>query len=93
MGYSAMAMADGMTTNGAIYTCEKDAKAARLARELFQHHGYNGPEGRAPKAKIELMEGDALTSLEILSRNDIQFDAVFLGKFKNRSQKGFVESL
>ena len=82
MGYSAMAMADGMSADGVIYTCEKDEKAAQLARELFQQQGYQGTE-EAPrrKAKIELMEGNALDSLETMSRNGLQFDAVFLGKF------------
>ncbi|GJJ71718.1 caffeoyl-CoA O-methyltransferase [Entomortierella parvispora] len=84
MGFSAMAMADGMGADGVIYTCEKDGKAAQLARELFQRQGYQGSEeGPRRKTKIELMEGNALDSLEILSKNGLQFDAVFLDADKS----------
>lgn len=76
MGYSAMAMADGMTPDGVLYTCEKDTQAAHLARELFDKEGYTGKRG---KATIELLEGDALASLEMLAKNELQFDAIFIG--------------
>ncbi|KAG0365284.1 hypothetical protein BGZ54_006687 [Gamsiella multidivaricata] len=80
MGYSAMAMADGMPRNSKLYTCEKDAKAAQLARELFMRHGYDhfSPEHTRQPVEIELLEGDAMSSLKVLSRNKIKFDVVFL---------------
>lgn len=84
MGYSAMAMADGLTAEAEIYTCEKDPKAAQLARDLFQRLGYQERDGNRQKAKIELMEGDGLASLDVLAKNGLRFDAVFLGECNER---------
>ncbi|KAG0044665.1 hypothetical protein BGZ83_010102 [Gryganskiella cystojenkinii] len=78
MGFSAMAMADGLTAEAEIYTCEKDPKAAQLARQLFNRLGYQEQDGKRQKAKIELLEGDGLTSLDVLAKNGLQFDAVFI---------------
>ncbi|KAF9320658.1 hypothetical protein BG003_005407 [Podila horticola] len=86
MGYSAMAMADGMTPDGVLYTCEKDTQAAHLARELFDKEGYTGKRG---KATIELLEGDALASLEMLAKNELQFDAIFIDADKGGYIKYF----
>ncbi|KAG0026850.1 hypothetical protein BGZ81_006054 [Podila clonocystis] len=86
MGYSAMAMADGMTSDGVLYTCEKDPQAAQLARELFDKQGYTGKSG---KASIELLEGDAMASLEILAKNQLQFDAIFIDADKGGYIKYF----
>ena len=84
MGYSAMAMADGMPKGGVLYTCEKDSKAARLSRELFEEHAYSPStknEGVKRKdATIEVVEGDGLLSLALLHERNLRFDAVFLGK-------------
>jgi len=81
MGYSAMAMADGMSEGTTLYTCEKDAKAAHLARDLFVRHGYHtsSAEGTRQPVSIELLEGEAMNSLQDLARKRLQFDAVFLG--------------
>lgn len=83
MGYSAMAMADGMPKGGVLYTCEKDPKAARLSRELFEEHAYSPStknEGVKRKdATIEVVEGDGLSSLALLHERNLRFDAVFLG--------------
>ncbi|KAG0308742.1 hypothetical protein BGZ98_007018 [Dissophora globulifera] len=87
MGYSAMAMADGMSRGTTLYTCEKDAKAARLARDLFVERGYlhphhprdaSGGNGVQHGVRIQLLEGDAMSSLESLTQQRLQFDAVFL---------------
>ncbi|KAF9173501.1 hypothetical protein BGX20_003037 [Mortierella sp. AD010] len=80
MGYSAMAMADGMPRGATLYTCEKDSKAARLARELFTKEGYDCSSERSIQraVKIELLEGDAMSSLALLAKKELQFDAVFL---------------
>ncbi|KAF9334572.1 hypothetical protein BG006_001932 [Podila minutissima] len=86
MGYSAMAMADGMASNGVLYTCEKDTQAAQLARELFDKQGYIGKSG---KATIELLEGDAMASLETLAKNQLQFDAIFIDADKGGYIKYF----
>ncbi|KAG0002054.1 hypothetical protein BGZ65_002954, partial [Modicella reniformis] len=60
-----MAMADGMPKGSTLYTCELEAKAARLAREAFS-------------VSIELLEGEAMNSLHDLAAKKLQFDAVFL---------------
>ncbi|KAF9271750.1 hypothetical protein BGZ88_005673 [Linnemannia elongata] len=82
MGYSAMAMADGMPKGGVLYTCEKDPKAARLSRELFEDHAYSPStknEGVTRKdTTIEVVEGDGLSSLALLHERNLRFDAVFL---------------
>ncbi|KAF9586236.1 hypothetical protein BGW38_008218 [Lunasporangiospora selenospora] len=75
MGYSAMAMADGLEPGATLYTCEKDPKAARLSRETFEREGYTSGD---KYAKIELLEGDAASSLQVLIKRDIQFDVIFL---------------
>ncbi|KAG0245009.1 hypothetical protein BGX31_008102 [Mortierella sp. GBA43] len=75
-----MAMADGMPKGSTLYTCEKDTKAACLARDLFVHHGYqSSTDGKARQpVSIELLEGDAMNSLQNLADKNLQFDAVFL---------------
>ncbi|KAG0039726.1 hypothetical protein BGZ83_002737 [Gryganskiella cystojenkinii] len=71
-------MADGLTAESVIYTCEFDPKAVRLARDLFKNHGYLEQDGKRQKAKIELLEGDGLASLDVLAKNGHQFDAIFI---------------
>ncbi|KAF8979792.1 hypothetical protein BGZ46_005034 [Entomortierella lignicola] len=66
MGYSAMAMADGMPKGAKLYTCEKDPKAAQLARDLFIKEGYDESSEKNVQniVKIELLEGDALSNAD-----------------------------
>ncbi|KAF9371031.1 hypothetical protein CPC16_003336 [Podila verticillata] len=90
MGYSAMAMADGMTSDGVLYTCEKDTQAAQLARELFDKQGYSSKT--SGRAAIELLEGDAMASLETLAKNQLQFDAIFIDADKGGYIKYFEHS-
>ncbi|KAF8925025.1 hypothetical protein BGZ58_001205 [Dissophora ornata] len=78
MGFSAMAMADGLTSESVIYTCELGPKAVRLARDLFRNQGYLEQDGVRQKANIELLEGDGLASLDALVKNGHQFDAIFI---------------
>ncbi|KAF9280609.1 hypothetical protein BGZ68_007117 [Mortierella alpina] len=80
MGYSAMAMADGMPQDSVLYTCELDSRAAQLARDLFEREGYTdqGVKENRQVAKIELMEGEGLASLATLAKSNLKFDAVFI---------------
>ncbi|KAF9137780.1 hypothetical protein BG015_002609 [Linnemannia schmuckeri] len=80
MGYSAMAMADGMPKGAILYTCEKDPKAAKLSRELFEEHAYSPSSTNKERkdATIEVVEGDGLSSLALLAQRNLRFDAVFL---------------
>ncbi|KAG0341161.1 hypothetical protein BG004_006118 [Podila humilis] len=93
LGYSAMAMADGMPTDGVLYTCEKDPEAAQLARQLFETHGYSDGQKKNAQptrsATIELLEGDAMASLETLAKNQLQFDAIFIDADKSGYIKYF----
>ncbi|KAF9900954.1 hypothetical protein EC991_006702 [Linnemannia zychae] len=86
MGYSAMAMADGMPKGGMLYTCEKDPMAAKLSRELFEAHAYSPSEKvnlERKNATIEVVEGDGLSSLALLREKKLRFDAVFLDADKS----------
>ncbi|KAF9919585.1 hypothetical protein FBU30_010785 [Linnemannia zychae] len=82
MGYSAMAMADGMPKGSVLYTCEKDPKAAHLSRELFESLAYSpstkNPEAKRKDVTIEVIEGNGLDSLGLLAKRNVSFDAVFL---------------
>ncbi|KAG0273036.1 hypothetical protein BGZ95_011159 [Linnemannia exigua] len=82
MGYSAMAMADGMPKGAVLYTCEKDPRAAQLSRELFEEHAYSpstkSQNGQRKDTTIEVIEGDGLSSLALLAQRNLRFDAVFL---------------
>ncbi|KAF9960922.1 hypothetical protein BGZ72_005422 [Mortierella alpina] len=80
MGFSAMAMADGMPEGSVLYTCELDSRAAQLTRDLIEREGYNdkGVRENRQVAKIELLEGQALASLETLAKGNLKFDAVFI---------------
>ncbi|KAG0257387.1 hypothetical protein BG011_004005 [Mortierella polycephala] len=72
-----MAMADGMSDGGTVYTCEKDVKAAQLARDtILERHGLC-EEGRE-SVKIDLWEDSAMKSLETMAKNGLQFDAIFI---------------
>ncbi|KAF9906714.1 hypothetical protein BX616_000643 [Lobosporangium transversale] len=75
MGYSAMAMADGMPVGSTLYTCEIDSKAAELSQELFKEHGYHSSSN---SANIQLLKGPAMSSLQELAKKNIKFDAIFL---------------
>ncbi|KAF9925885.1 hypothetical protein FBU30_004410 [Linnemannia zychae] len=82
MGYSGMAMADGMAKGSTLYTCENDPQAAQLSRELFESlaycHSKKNPDAKRKDATVEVIEGDGLSSLAQLSKRNIRFDAVFL---------------
>lgn len=68
-GYSALAMAAALPTDGAIITCEVDAKHAEIAKDFFA----KSPDGR----KITLRFGAALDTLRELPPTP-SFDFVFV---------------
>ncbi len=68
-GYSAVWLARALPANGKLYTLEKSAKHAAIARDNFESAGL--------KSRVELFEGDALTSLAKLSARN-PFDMVFI---------------
>jgi caffeoyl-CoA O-methyltransferase len=67
-GYSAIWMARGLHADGRLISIEKDSEHARIALENFRKAGLSD--------KIEIIEGDAVTSMERLSNET--FDFVFI---------------
>lgn len=67
-GYSALCFAEG---GADVVTCELDPRAIEVARQFFDRSGFG--------AKIEVMEGQAMTSIESLAAtNSEPFDIIFL---------------
>lgn len=68
-GYSGTWLGRALPADGKLFTLEKSSKHAQVARNSFQQAELDG--------KVELLEGDALTSLEKL-RSKGPFDLVFI---------------
>lgn len=69
-GYSALAMAEALPTDGRLVACEVDAYVADFAKTLFQ----GSPNG----AKIQVELGAALATLDKLAAAGESFDLVFI---------------
>lgn len=69
-GYSALAMAEALPSNGSLVACEVDPYVAEFARSLLDQ----SPHG--DKIRIEL--GVALEILEVLAASGESFDFVFI---------------
>jgi len=67
-GYSAIWMARGLPENGKLITLEADKEHARISREHFKKAGLDN--------KVQLIEGDAVVSLDTLS--NVKFDFAFI---------------
>lgn len=63
-GYSGLMIADGLTDDGELITCDIDPKAEEMARRYFARH----PAGR----KIQIRMGPALQTIEAL-QGDLDF--------------------
>ena len=68
-GYSALAMAEALPSNGYLLACEVDAYVASVARELFDRSAHG--------SKIEIAIGSAIDTLKHLSGGE-PFDFVFI---------------
>ena len=66
-GYSALAMAEALSVDGTLITCDIDEEAAEMAQRYWEQ----SPHGK----KIELRLGPALETIETL---DGPFDLVFI---------------
>lgn len=66
-GYSALAMAEGLSADGEVVACEVDPRAADFARECL--------EGSPAGARVRIEVGEAMDTLR---RLDGQFDLVFI---------------
>ncbi|MGB5961290.1 MAG: class I SAM-dependent methyltransferase [Coleofasciculaceae cyanobacterium] len=69
-GYSALAMAEALPTDGRLVACEVDRYVAEFAQNLFQ----TSPHGQ----KIIVKLGAALSTLEQLAEAGESFDLVFI---------------
>ncbi|MEP7088651.1 MAG: class I SAM-dependent methyltransferase [Nocardioidaceae bacterium] len=69
-GYSALAMAEALPTDGVVVACEIDEEVAGFARRCFR-------ESEAGH-RIEVRVGPALSTLADLSASDEEFDLVFI---------------
>lgn len=69
-GYSALAMAEALPTDGTLLACEFDPYVASLAKDLFDR----SPHGR----KIEIAIAPALDTLQKLAEVGEPFDFVFI---------------
>ena len=67
-GYSALQMAEAITDNGEIHTCELMKKHVKTARSFFNRSKYG--------SKITIHQGPAMQSLEIMSSGT--FDMAFI---------------
>ncbi|MGA2668155.1 MAG: O-methyltransferase [Ignavibacteria bacterium] len=73
-GYSAIWMARALPKNGKLITLERDQEHAIASRENFKRAGL--------EAKIEIITGDAVKSLDKLS--DEKFDLAFIDADKTK---------
>ncbi len=66
-GYSALSLAEGLPSDGELFTCDLDPQCISIAREFFakSEHGK----------KIQILEGPALDSIKTLKG---PFDLVFI---------------
>lgn len=81
-GYSALAIAEGLSPGGTLITCEIDSKNADTARDFLDRT----PHGR----KVTIRLGPALETLESLAP---PFDFVFLDADKENYSNYFEECL
>jgi caffeoyl-CoA O-methyltransferase len=71
-GYSALCLAEGLVTDGILYTLELDAEKEMICTKYFQKSDYT--------SRIQLIIGDALKSLEKITA---PIQLVFLDADKN----------
>lgn len=69
-GYSALAMAEALPSNGTVVACEVDSYVADFARRCFE----NSPHGH----KIQIKVAPALETLKILANEGLSFDLIFI---------------
>lgn len=78
-GYSALAMAEALPSEGYLVACEVDPYVAQFAQECFN----NSPHGHKIKVKV----GPALATLQQLAEAKESFDLVFI----DADKKGYID--
>lgn len=84
-GYSAIWMARGLVDGGKLTTLECDPHHAKVARENIAHAGLSD--------RVELIEGPALESLELIAKGSEPFDLVFIDADKQSNPDYFAWAL
>ena len=69
-GYSALAMAEALPTDGQLIACEVDSYVATFAQNLFRQSAHG--------SKIQVERGSALETLDRLANAGESFDLVFI---------------
>jgi len=69
-GYSACAIANGLTESGRLITCDQNLEWTNIAKQFWQQAGLNN--------KIELRLAPAAQTLEQLIQEKAQFDLIFI---------------
>lgn len=80
-GYSALAMAEALPTDGELVACEVDPYTAQFAQNFFNESPYG--------AKIRVEVGSALETLDKLAAAGESFDFVFIDADKKEYVKYF----
>ena len=83
-GYSALAMAEALPSDGHLVACEMDSYAAKFARDCFDQspHGF----------KIEIVVGPAAETLNGLIEHSHTFDLIFIDADKS-GYIGYLEQI
>jgi len=84
-GYSALAMAEALPTDGRLVACEVDQYVAQFAQALFQ----GSPQGQ----QIHVELGPALKTLDKLAAKGQSFDLVFIDADKQEYSQYFQKLL
>ncbi len=84
-GYSALAMAEALPSNGRLVACEVDQYTAQFAQALFQ----DSPQGQ----QIQVELGPALETLDKLATKGECFDLVFIDADKQEYSQYFHKLL
>ena len=75
-GYATLWMALGLPEGGKVVTCERDERAAEVARRNFASAGVT--------SRIDLVMGDALDAVRGDALDGAPFDLIFLDADKKR---------
>jgi caffeoyl-CoA O-methyltransferase len=84
-GYSSLAMALNLPSNGKLITCDKNPEWTKMAKKYWQQAGLDH--------KIHLMLGSASESLSILTNQGERFDLILIDADKKNYENYYEQSL
>ncbi|MFA6341160.1 MAG: O-methyltransferase [Candidatus Paceibacterota bacterium] len=83
-GFSAIHLAEGLSNDGQIVTCELSPEYAQEARNIFSETGMGN--------KIRIEEGPAIDTLSKLVKDNEKFDMIFIDADKENYKDYFIKS-